>query len=305
MNFPKLTQGITKLFQRSKKPPIDQSVNIEKWMRELNNEEKKDLDCITEAVVANNTGDSEAVIMNNMIAEFAMIQWCQNGRTIIRVPHDLAAAFCLTDTPSNWEGLPIPLYQGCIEIMIPQGEVSPFVDAPDARYLVWGMMDHPITSDGEEGLSFRLYRSGGDDDGTMFGPLKDMGIKDVKTHQGYHMMLCLFFNTIAYMNECGIFTIGDITKVSSKKKVGSMKGARVWNMPPVKLDQNVTRLVSEHAKTGRAFKISHKFLVRGHWRRQPIGSRKDPRYKMTWIKPYWKGPETSEVYQRVYSMGSK
>lgn len=42
-------------------------------------------------------------------------------------------------------------------------------------------------------------------------------------------------------------------------------------------------------------------LVRGHYRRQPIGTREKPNYKTIWIKPFWRGDEemidTTHVYK--------
>jgi len=54
------------------------------------------------------------------------------------------------------------------------------------------------------------------------------------------------------------------------------------------------------------------FLVRGHWRNQPYGSRENPEYKLKWIEPYWKNltpgkekngvePDSEEKY-RIYTM---
>lgn len=36
---------------------------------------------------------------------------------------------------------------------------------------------------------------------------------------------------------------------------------------------------------------SHRFIVDGHWRKQPYGPRANPTYKQIWISPYVKGPD--------------
>jgi len=42
-----------------------------------------------------------------------------------------------------------------------------------------------------------------------------------------------------------------------------------------------------------------RFIVRGHWRNQPCGPGLSER-KLLWIKPYYKGPEISEIVNRPY-----
>lgn len=42
-----------------------------------------------------------------------------------------------------------------------------------------------------------------------------------------------------------------------------------------------------------------RFVVRGHWRNQPCGTALTER-RLTWIKPYYKGPEMAELVNRPY-----
>jgi len=42
-----------------------------------------------------------------------------------------------------------------------------------------------------------------------------------------------------------------------------------------------------------------RFIVRGHWRNQPCGPDLAER-KLTWIKPYYKGPEIADLVNRPY-----
>ena len=50
---------------------------------------------------------------------------------------------------------------------------------------------------------------------------------------------------------------------------------------------------------GSPYELSVRFVVRGHWRQQPCGPGGKER-KLTWIAPYWKGPEWAEVVHRDY-----
>lgn len=49
--------------------------------------------------------------------------------------------------------------------------------------------------------------------------------------------------------------------------------------------------------TGR--KLTTRFRVRGHWRRQACGRRRQQR-KLIWIEPHWKGPDVATVLERDY-----
>lgn len=44
--------------------------------------------------------------------------------------------------------------------------------------------------------------------------------------------------------------------------------------------------------------LTHRYLVRGHFRLQPYGPRDNPTYEMIWIAPYIKGPEGTEFVPR-------
>jgi len=46
-------------------------------------------------------------------------------------------------------------------------------------------------------------------------------------------------------------------------------------------------------------KLAVRFIVRGHWRNQPVGKGKKER-RLIWIKPYYKGPEMAELISKPY-----
>lgn len=52
-----------------------------------------------------------------------------------------------------------------------------------------------------------------------------------------------------------------------------------------------------------AIRHSGKHMIRypvgGHWRNQPRGNREAPTYKLTWIRPHFRGPELAELIQSI------
>lgn len=47
----------------------------------------------------------------------------------------------------------------------------------------------------------------------------------------------------------------------------------------------------DHEGEGPGVEYSHRFIVSGHWRKQPYGPRANPEYRQIWIAPYVKGPD--------------
>lgn len=60
---------------------------------------------------------------------------------------------------------------------------------------------------------------------------------------------------------------------------------------------------SSHTSSSLGAKVSHRYLVRGHWRNQPHGPKNSLR-RLTWIQPHWKGEETVDppVVTTIYKV---
>ena len=199
---------------------------------------------------------------------------------------DLAHAFAMTDAPRDWTLLKFPFYYGCL-IMEGDGPL-------ENPLMTWTIQDHPkgpvifISTSNHYGENIVAISRG----------LTFEGEYDTQTAQ----FINFFFNAVCYMNECGIETWGDYKKRAIKQKLGARKGSFVYTMP-TDLTPRQRRARHEVSETGRL--IHHRFVVRGHWRQQPVGPRQDKKFKLKWIKPYWKGPTTAEVVERVYTMKGK
>lgn len=68
---------------------------------------------------------------------------------------------------------------------------------------------------------------------------------------------------------------------------------------PIKLSREL-RLAIDNGLAGRTWKLSARFIVRGHWRNQVHGPQRSLRRRQ-WIQPFWKGPENvTEALTRTF-----
>lgn len=110
-------------------------------------------------------------------------------------------------------------------------------------------------------------------------------------------MINLTFNTILYINDKSRIAIEtEVARVRSDKdhKTGKFHQTQYILLKPPKAYKKLTE-----ESTGK--KIDKRFIVRGHWRQQAFGENMKERRRM-WIKPYWKGPEISEVVSKPYKV---
>jgi len=109
-------------------------------------------------------------------------------------------------------------------------------------------------------------------------------------------MVNLFFNTVLYVNDPTrekIETERHCVRSMKHPSTGKFKKTEYIVLKPPK------SYVSLNKGTGE--KIDKRFVVRGHWRNQPYGEGGKLR-KLLWIKPFWKGPELSEIVKKKYSV---
>ncbi len=105
----------------------------------------------------------------------------------------------------------------------------------------------------------------------------------------------IFFNTIMYINEPGRDKVFTEEPGRSRLKMGGKKKA---TLEYIKL-KPPKDYVSIAGGSGRT--IDARFTVRGHWTNQAYGKGRSLRRRI-WIKPYWKGPELSEIVSKKYKV---
>jgi len=71
---------------------------------------------------------------------------------------------------------------------------------------------------------------------------------------------------------------------------------------PIELD--VRPALQAYLDGSRKASPTVQFLVRGHWRNQAMGPQHSM-HRMTWIAPYWKGPEDAAIHVRPHIMGKE
>jgi hypothetical protein len=92
-------------------------------------------------------------------------------------------------------------------------------------------------------------------------------------------------------------------QLSNLKKVARKKKAKRSLNKVSRLDYiNVgpdTNPISSKSNDTNEYKINKRFIVRGHWRNQPHGTKLSER-KIIWVKPYYKGSEIAEIINKPY-----
>lgn len=84
--------------------------------------------------------------------------------------------------------------------------------------------------------------------------------------------------------------------LSTSELDGSIVGRHIGQIL-VKKPSNSVESTNQISKK----KLSKRFIVRGHWRRQPCGTEGQQR-KLIWIKPYYKGPDMAELINKSYKV---
>lgn len=90
-----------------------------------------------------------------------------------------------------------------------------------------------------------------------------------------------------------------LAKAKSREKRKDIKGEmkRTSRVDYILVGRNIPRLMPSESGSSIDSKhreINARFIVRGHWRNQPYGPDNSLR-RPVWIKPYYKGPEISEL----------
>lgn len=85
-----------------------------------------------------------------------------------------------------------------------------------------------------------------------------------------------------------------------KKRLLEKKYAGITKKSVMVIGKNMPELTMGTGTSRVNFTIEHKYLVRGHFRNQPVGPREAGAHKHIWIAPFYKGPENTELKPKAF-----
>lgn len=230
----------------------------------------------------------------------ALCGLCFFGTNKFRVASDLCTAFRLT----QFEDTPLELPFGAFLIEV-TGEIECLVH----KYKI---------AEGEEYVSLNISSKGK----TQYAgvPFNRFAEKDLELVDG--SMVDNVAATISRRNDARVLVRGLCSFLSAKfeplEEENSGRQARLARMGKrtpkvftvgrtIKLSREL-RDIANHHQGPPLWKLQHRYIVRGHWRWQPIGTQlpdghEGPRNaKKIWIQPHWKGPEGAEAWRHIYEV---
>lgn len=116
--------------------------------------------------------------------------------------------------------------------------------------------------------------------------------------------LALYLGDLSARNEYAP-NLPHNAKQLARTKLGSgkLQPPLRWELGQnIKLAPALRNLARSSASTEPAWKLSARFLVRGHWRNQAVGPGWG-QHRKTWIEPFLKGPPAGELLARSYEIG--
>lgn len=113
----------------------------------------------------------------------------------------------------------------------------------------------------------------------------------------------LVINTLLYITSKS----SDMKKIipvlpTSKKPKIQKRMSKSASIPYIIVGSNTPKM--HGAKEGKSYQITERFMVRGHWRAQWRGSRKNNSWhqETIWIKPYIKGDDLGQIINKKYKV---
>ncbi len=252
--------------------------------------------------------------------------WADCGFPVVQLDSaKYAAALMATRPPSEGE-LNLPWKAFCVEV--PEGLLA--INGWEVR-LIW-----VHRWDSVEESSLTVANEAGGDEALLvpatwawrlfFCPAKKLGRsndymvrcrslealrrEDLEEHLPTEDMRAVQLATRLVLNLCIAMSDPSAVRREGPKMAGWVRGPapipRAAKQPvtrtyvvgrPIKLD--CREALKEYVEGRRSSSPTVQFLVRGHWRNQACGPRLTER-KMTWIEPYWKGPEDAPINVRPH-----
>lgn len=258
-------------------------------------------------------------------------RWADQAYPLVQLAgHRYAAALMSTRPPQDadirppWKSFVIELPQGMLETDDQNGVMRPlthvlvftfpmYLKAEDYGHPERMVMSWSFMATGPHGVDLHRWRKTFDsllDEGDYEGEdpfpsalAMDLSDRDARTMQ---LLTRLVVNTCLVMSDPeAVRPIGGSSKARrAKSKRGAAEPIfRTFRVgKPIKLDCRPA--VQAYLNGERNRELSVQFLVRGHWRNQACGPRLTER-RLTWIEPYWKGPEDAPINRRAHIVGTE
>ncbi|MEA2019655.1 MAG: hypothetical protein U9N59_14535 [Campylobacterota bacterium] len=96
------------------------------------------------------------------------------------------------------------------------------------------------------------------------------------------------------------FEYSKLKKEHNKKNNAKKLAIKLANSENIIYLKMTDQETIESKQSKEYFTLKNLFLVRGHWRKQPIGKKENNLYKTIWIKPFWKGD--GEIVGKRYKL---
>lgn len=249
--------------------------------------------------------------------------WTDAGLPVFKVPDPLVTKLCASDDASNTVDIKFPHKTFVVEI--PPGWW--IIDGEDVRWVLFSSdipvlnLDTGFVRNNGMGLSLisstrtlqwsdpkainKTIRQLVNEDIPTYETGDAIALDEAETRQ-VRQALTLVFNLASYIAEFG----NTGTRVGRRKKSGnfvipdSSPQPDVWLYGHgVKCAPEMIQAVKDWARSdseerATVWKISKRFIVRGHWRNQACGEGRTDR-RRTWIQPHWKGigPKMQHIYE--------
>lgn len=232
------------------------------------------------------------------VAHRFAVNWMRSGFAKLEIGHKLCAALALTDVPDDVE---VRAPWDCWSLVVPPG-VFGDTDQGDEIARVWC-----------EGAEPRFFIGS---HGGIMGPVtRDMIYREDAGSHGRAVAValdCLVRSACVALSNPDDYrksSAGSSSGSSGKQRRGSsgapdFGATRFMLNAPVEIDmRDRLRAVIRGETRAGGGSPQAQFLVRGHWRNQAHGPHRALR-KQLWIKPFWKGDESTRVLLRNYTVKS-
>lgn len=159
---------------------------------------------------------------------------------------------------------------------------------------------HIYASDGTRVLETWIERKGLTWE--AFDDLPDT-VDDDADKQARHALRQIVFGAIAYTNAVD-GSMEERFQAPRKPISTSKQRAKHWTIGrTIQIDPQLVRAVRLGSRE-IAFRLKHRHIVRGHYRKQAHGPARSLRTRM-WIVPYWKGPKEGAELVHTYKLDEK